>query len=137
MTFRQEQYADYKAHRPDMPEDLVEQLPYILRVCEALRVPVLRLPRYEADDIIGGLAKQAVEAGLQTVVVTNDKDLSQLVRDDEVLMLRMDKNGENLLNEDGVKAKYGVRPDQIEQVLAVLDHAQHEHLVVPHQLAEV
>ncbi len=123
MTFRQEQYADYKAHRPDMPEDLVAQLPYILRVCEALRVPVLRMPRYEADDIIGALAKQATEAGLQTVVVTNDKDLSQLVRDDEVLMLRMDKNGENLLNEDGVKAKYGVRPDQIVDWLGLMGDA--------------
>ena len=97
ITFRQEQYADYKAHRPDMPEDLVAQLPYILRVCEALRVPVLRIPRYEADDIIGALATQGAKAGLQAVVVTNDKDLSQLVRDDEVLMLRVDKNGENLL----------------------------------------
>src|SRR5215510_1897746 len=113
MTIRREKYADYKAHRPDMPEDLVAQLPYILRACEALRVPVVRLPRYEADDIIGALARQATEAGLQTVVVTNDKDLSQLVSDDQVLMLRVDKNGENLLNEAGVKAKYGVRPNQI------------------------
>jgi len=123
MTFRQEQYADYKAHRPDMPEDLVVQLPYILRVCEALRVPVLRMPRYEADDIIGALAKQATEGGLQTVVVTNDKDLSQLVRDDDVLMLRVDKNGENLLNEAGVKAKYGVRPDQIVDWLGLMGDA--------------
>jgi DNA polymerase-1 len=123
MTFRQEQYAAYKAHRPDMPEDLVAQLPYILRVCEALRVPVVRIPRYEADDIIGALAKQATEAGLQSVVVTNDKDLSQLVRDDEVLMLRVDKNGENLLNEDGVKAKYGVRPDQIIDWLGLMGDA--------------
>jgi DNA polymerase-1 len=123
MTFRQEQFADYKAHRPDMPEDLVAQLPFILRVCEALRVPVLRIPRYEADDIIGALARQATEAGLQTVVVTNDKDLSQLVRDDDVLMLRVDKNGENLLNEAGVKAKYGVRPDQIVDWLGLMGDA--------------
>jgi DNA polymerase-1 len=123
MTFRQEQYADYKAHRPEMPEDLVAQLPYILRVCEALRVPVLRIPRYEADDIIGTLAIQGAEAGLQTVVVTNDKDLSQLVRDDEVLMLRVDKNGENLLNEDGVKAKYGVGPEQIVDWLGLMGDA--------------
>lgn len=112
-TIRREKYADYKAHRPDMPEDLVAQLPFILRVCEALRVPVLRIPRYEADDIMGALAHQATEAGLQTVIVTNDKDLAQLVSDDDVLMLRVDKNGENLLNESGVKAKYGVRPNQI------------------------
>ncbi|HKQ80285.1 MAG TPA: DNA polymerase I [Blastocatellia bacterium] len=123
MTFRQEKYADYKAHRPDMPEDLVAQLPYILRVCDALRVPVVRMPRYEADDIIGALARQATGAGLQTVVVTNDKDLSQLVSDDEVLMLRVDKNGENLLNEAGVKAKYGVRPNQIVDWLGLMGDA--------------
>ncbi len=123
MTFRQEQYADYKAHRPDMPEDLVAQLPYILRVCEALRVPVIRMPRYEADDIIGALARQAAEAGLQSVVVTNDKDLAQLVRDDDVVVIRVDKNGENLLDEAGVKAKYGVRPDQIVDWLGLMGDA--------------
>lgn len=123
MTFRREQFADYKAHRPDMPEDLAAQLPYILRVCEALRVPVLRIPRYEADDIIGALAAQATDAGLQTVVVTNDKDLSQLVKDDDVRMLRVDKNGENLLNEAGVKAKYGVRPDQIIEWIGLMGDA--------------
>src|SRR5215468_2386557 len=123
MTIRREKYADYKAHRPDMPEDLAAQLPYILRACEALRVPVVRLPRYEADDIIGALARQATEAGLQTVVVTNDKDLSQLVSDDQVLMLRVDKNGENLLNEAGVKAKYGVRPNQIVDWIGLMGDA--------------
>lgn len=122
-TFRQEQFAAYKAHRPDMPEDLVAQLPYILRVCEALRVPVVRMPRYEADDIIGALSRQAAEAGLQTVIVTNDKDLAQLVRDDEVVVLRVDKNGESLLNESGVKAKYGVRSDQIVDWLGLMGDA--------------
>src|SRR5262249_53689330 len=86
-------------------------------------VPVLRIPRYEADDIIGALARQATEAGLQTVVVTNDKDLSQLVRDDEVVVLRVDKNGEILLNEAGVKAKYGVRPDQVVDWIGLMGDA--------------
>jgi DNA polymerase-1 len=122
-TFRQEQFAAYKAHRPDMPEDLVAQLPYILRVCEALRVPVVRIPRYEADDIMGALARQATEAGLQTVIVTNDKDMAQLVRDDDVVVLRVDKNGESLLNESGVKAKYGVRADQIVDWLGLMGDA--------------
>jgi DNA polymerase-1 len=122
-TIRRERYADYKAHRPDMPEDLVIQLPYINRVCEVLRVPVVRIPRYEADDIMGALAIQATKAGLQTVIVTNDKDLSQLVRDDEVVVLRVDKNGESLLNEAGVKAKYGVRPDQIVDWLGLMGDA--------------
>src|SRR5262245_27886430 len=123
MTIRREKYADYKAHRPDMPEDLAAQLPFILRVCEALRVPVLRIPRYEADDIIGALAHQATEAGLQTIVLTNDKDLSQLVRDDQVAVLRVDRNGESLLNEAGVKAKYGVRPDQIVDWIGLMGDA--------------
>ncbi len=119
-TFRQEQFADYKAHRPEMPEDLVAQLPYIIRVCDALRVPVVRIPRYEADDIMGTLARQATDAGLQTVIVTNDKDLSQLVRDPEVIVLRVDKQGENFLNEAGVKTKYGVQPDQIVDWLGLM-----------------
>jgi DNA polymerase-1 len=122
-TIRREKFADYKAHRPDMPEDLVVQLPYIDRVCEALRVPVLRLARYEADDIMGALAKQATEAGLHTFIVTNDKDLSQLVRDDEVAVLRVDRNGEVLLDEAGVKAKYGVRSDQIVDWLGLMGDA--------------
>src|SRR5215510_3835821 len=96
-TFRQEQFAAYKAHRPDMPEDLVVQLPYIDRVCAVLRVPVLKMPRYEADDIIG----------------TNDKDLAQLVCDPDVSMIRVEKTGETLLDEAGVKAKYGVSAHQI------------------------
>jgi DNA polymerase-1 len=123
MTIRRERYADYKAHRPDMPEDLAVQLPYIDRVCKALRVPVVRIPRYEADDIMGALARQATEAGLQTVIVTNDKDLSQLVRDDEVVVLRVDRNGEVLLDEAGVKVKYGVRPDQIVDWLGLMGDA--------------
>src|SRR6185436_835956 len=86
-TFRHEQFADYKAHRPDMPSDLVSQLPYMDRVCEALRVPMLKLPRYEADDIMGTLANKAAEQGLQAVLVTNDKDLCQLVRDPDITIL--------------------------------------------------
>ncbi|MGH9832663.1 MAG: DNA polymerase I [Blastocatellia bacterium] len=122
-TIRQEQFADYKAHRPEMPEDLVAQLPYIVRACDALRVPVVRIPRYEADDIMATLARQATEAGLQAVIVTNDKDLSQLVLDDDVVVLRVDKQGENWLNEAGVKVKYGVRPDQIVDWLGLMGDA--------------
>ena len=113
-TFRQERFEAYKSNRPEMPEDLVQQLPYIDRVCAALRVPIVKMPKYEADDILGTLAKQAAAEGLQTVIVTNDKDLSQLVRDPDVVVLRMEKNqGETLMDEAGVKAKFGVRADQI------------------------
>ena len=123
-TFRHERFETYKSNRPDMPEDLAVQLPYIDRVCEALRVPVVKLPRYEADDILGTLARQASLEGLQTVIVTNDKDLSQLVHDPDVVVLRVEKSmGETLLDEAGVKAKFGVRPDQIADWIGLMGDA--------------
>jgi DNA polymerase-1 len=122
-TFRQEQFAAYKAHRPDMPEDLVVQLPFIDRVCAALRVPVLKIPRYEADDILGTLATKAAANGLQTVIITNDKDLAQLVRDPDIVMIRVERNGETMLDEAGVIAKYGVRADQITDWLGLMGDA--------------
>jgi DNA polymerase I len=122
-TIRQEQFKDYKAHRPDMPEDLQVQLPYIERVCDALRVPVIKLARYEADDIMGTLARQAGEKGLQTIIVTNDKDLAQLVVDPDVQVLRVDKTGEAMLDEAGVKAKYGVKPNQIVDWIGLMGDA--------------
>ncbi len=122
-TVRQEQFEYYKAHRPDMPEDLQAQLPYIERVCDALRVPILKLARYEADDIIGTLARLAVEEGFKVIVVTNDKDLAQLVSDPDVTILRVDKTGEVLLDEAGVKTKYGVRPNQIVDWIGLMGDA--------------
>ena len=119
-TFRHETYEKYKSNRTEMPEDLVMQLPYIDRVCEALRVPVLRMPRYEADDIIGTLAQKAVKQGLEAVVVSNDKDLCQLVRDSEVIILKVDKNGEVWFDEAGVKQRLGVRPDQVVDLLGLM-----------------
>jgi DNA polymerase-1 len=120
-TFRQERFEAYKSNRPEMPEDLAQQLPYIDRVCAALRVPVVKMPKYEADDILGTLARQATAEGLQTVIVTNDKDLAQLVHDPDVVMLRVEKNmGETFLDEAGVKAKFGVRADQIVDWLGLM-----------------
>lgn len=119
-TFRHEQYEDYKANRAEMPDELVAQLPYILRVCEAFRVPVLRLPRYEADDLIGTLANEAAAAGVQAVVVTSDKDLCQLVRDPDIIILRESKAGEEWYDEAGVKERMGVRPDQIVDLLGLM-----------------
>ncbi len=121
ITFRREKYEAYKSNRPDMPEDLAQQLPYIDRVCAALRVPVIKMPKYEADDILGTLARQATAEGLQTVIVTNDKDLAQLIHDPDVVMLRVEKNlGETFLDEAGVKAKFGVRADQIVDWLGLM-----------------
>lgn len=123
-TFRHERFETYKSNRPDMPEDLALQLPYIDRVCEALRVPVIKMSRYEADDILGTLARKAALEGLQTIIVTNDKDLSQLVRDPDIVILRVEKSmGETLLDEAGVKAKFGVRPDQIADWIGLMGDA--------------
>src|SRR2546429_4292072 len=80
-TFRHETFEGYKAHRAEMPDDLSAQLPYIIRVCEAYNIPILNAPGFEADDVIGTLAVQAAEKGLQAVIVSNDKDMCQLVRD--------------------------------------------------------
>jgi DNA polymerase-1 len=119
-TFRHESYEQYKAHRTEMPDDLAAQLPYIQRVCEAFRVPILRLPRYEADDLIGTLANKAAKKGLQAVIVSTDKDLCQLVRDQEIIVLREGKNGEEWFDEEGVKKRLGVRPDQVVDLLGLM-----------------
>ncbi|MEP7338885.1 MAG: DNA polymerase I [Acidobacteriota bacterium] len=123
-TFRHEQFEKYKANRQPPPDDLAMQFPYVERVCQALRVPTLKMPRYEADDIIGTLAHKAAAAGLQTVIVTNDKDLSQLVHDPSIVVLRVERTGgETLMDEAGVKAKFGVRPDQIVDWLGLMGDA--------------
>ncbi|MFM8392721.1 MAG: DNA polymerase I, partial [Acidobacteriota bacterium] len=113
-TFRQEKFEQYKGHRKPMPEEMVTQLPYLDRLCEALRIPIIRLAKYEADDIMGTLAHQAAAVGVQTVLVTNDKDLAQLVEDPLIVMLRVEKSDggtkETFLDAAGVKDKYGVRP---------------------------
>ena len=87
-TFRHETFADYKANREAMPDDLSSQLPYIIRLCEAFNIPVINAPGYEADDVIGTLAKQIAEQKLQCVVVSNDKDMCQLVQDPYVVCMR-------------------------------------------------
>src|SRR5690606_2395490 len=84
-SFRRDLAADYKANRAPMPPDLVEQVPLVHEACEALGVPILSYERYEADDVLATLARRAVEAGLDAVIVTGDKDFFQLV-DDHVLV---------------------------------------------------
>ncbi len=80
-TFRSEMATDYKANRAPMPSDLAEQIPWVHDACEALGVPILTYERFEADDVIGTLAAQAVGAGFEVVIVTGDKDFFQLVHD--------------------------------------------------------
>lgn len=81
-TFRSESFADYKANRSEMPEDLGPQIPYVRKVLEALRIPILEFAKFEADDVIGALARRAEEGGqVDVVIVSSDKDMLQLVSD--------------------------------------------------------
>ena len=116
-TVRHEQYPEYKATRAPMPEDLVKQLPYIMRVCEVLRIPVLSCEKYEADDVIGTLARKAVKEGLEVVIVTIDKDMFQLVNDQVVVL---DTRSLNRLDPKKVEEKFGVPPQQVVDVLSLV-----------------
>lgn len=117
-TFRHEVFPEYKANRTEMPDDLALQIPYIHRVCEALGVPVLAISGYEADDVIGTLARRAAEQGMDVVIVSNDKDLCQLVSEN-IRILRADRQTYVYLDEKGVQERLGVRPDQVVDLLAL------------------
>ncbi len=106
-TFRDDWYAEYKAHRPPMPEDLVRQIEPLHQAVAALGWPLLMIDGVEADDVIGTLARQAAASGMRCVVSTGDKDLTQLVNAQVTLINTM--NNERL-DEAGVEAKFGVPP---------------------------
>jgi len=116
-TFRDDLYADYKAHRPPMPDDLIAQSGPMLELIEALGLPILRIDGVEADDVIGTLATQAQTQGMDVTVSTGDKDLAQLVNPHVKLINTMTNT---TLDEVGVIAKFGVRADQIVDYLALM-----------------
>lgn len=128
-TFRHESFAAYKSNRAEMPDELASQLPWIMRVCEVFRVPIINVPGYEADDVIGTLAVRAAERGIQAVIVSNDKDMCQLVRDPLIVCLR--QNPQNVkrrepvppvewCDEAWVKARFGVPPEKIPDLLGLM-----------------
>src|ERR1700758_1000949 len=78
-TFRDDLFDKYKAHRQPMPDEMFQQIPFVRRLCEALRLPILEFPGYEADDVIGTLARQARESDLDVWIVSNDKDMKRIV----------------------------------------------------------
>ncbi len=90
-THRVQEFAEYKANRTEMPPDLADQIPYVRRVLDAMRIPVLQFPGFEADDVIGTLARRVEGQGLDVVIVSSDKDMLQLV-DDHVSMLNPAKD---------------------------------------------
>jgi len=117
-TFRDELHAEYKANRAPMPSDLAEQVPLVREACEALGVPVLTSNRFEADDVIGTLAMQACQAGYDVAIVTGDKDFFQLVSDGVRVFNPRDEG--TWYDAAGVVQKFGVRPDQVVDVLALM-----------------
>jgi len=120
-TFRHEEYPDYKANRPEPPDDLIPQFPLVQEVTAAYNIPVLDREGWEADDLIGTLARQAVEAGFDVVIVASDKDLFQLVNDHVTVM---NPHKGNLMMDAGtVKEIFGVRPDQVIDALALMGDA--------------
>ena len=117
-TFRNELAADYKANRPPMPPDLAEQVPHVHEACAALGVPVLTHETFEADDVIGTLAGKAHTAGFDVAIVTGDKDFFQLVGDGVSVFNPRDPGA--WYDADGVQEKFGVRPGQVIDVLALM-----------------
>jgi DNA polymerase I len=116
-TFTEIEYKGYKANRKAMPEDLVQQVPYIRRALEAYRIPILEVVRFEADDVIGTLARKAAEASHLVYVVSSDKDMMQLVND-KVQILNPPKD--NLICDAAkVEELLGVPPERVIDVMAL------------------
>ncbi len=120
-THRMQEFAEYKANRSEMPPDLADQIPYVRRVLEAMRVPILHYPGFEADDVIGTLARRVEGQGLDVVIVSSDKDMLQLV-DDHVFMLNPAKD-DAWYDAAKVKEFMGVTPVQVADLLALMGDA--------------
>lgn len=116
-TFRDEMFAEYKAHRPPMPDELRSQIEPLHQMIHALGLPLLVVPGVEADDVIGTLAKQAAANGRDVLISTGDKDMAQLVSDKITLINTMNNT---VLGPQEVREKYGVGPDLIIDFLALM-----------------
>ena len=115
-TFRHERYHEYKANRPPMPDDLVQQLPWIRKVTEAFNIPVFEMQGYEADDLIGTLARRAETAGLDVVMVTGDKDFMQLVSERCTIW---DPMKDKHLDPASIREMFGLEPGQMIDVMGL------------------
>ncbi len=116
-TFRSEAFTEYKANRTEMPPDLGEQIPYIRKLLQALQIPILEFPKFEADDVIGALAWRQYPKPLEVVIVSSDKDMLQLVND-HVFMLNPMKDDE-WYDEAKVEEFMGVKASQVADLLAL------------------
>jgi DNA polymerase-1 len=121
-TFRHEMFKDYKAHRDETPEDIKKAVPYIKRLIAAYKIPVIDYPGFEADDVIGTLARKASERGFTTYMMTPDKDFAQLVSGNIFMMKPSRSGNESILwGVDDIKREFCVqRPEQVIDVLALM-----------------
>ncbi len=117
-TFRDKLFAEYKAQRPPMPEELAQQLPYVRKLCEALRLPILAEQGYEADDIIGTLALQASKRKLDILVITSDKDMLQLVGGPVRVLIPTKQD--LMVDAAKVEELLGVPPNKVVDVMALM-----------------
>ncbi len=115
-TVRDEKYEEYKANRAPMPEDLRPQIPWIRQAIEAHNIPILEMERYEADDVLGTLAKKAAAAGFEVMLVSSDKDLMQLV-DEKISLFHTGRD--KVYDPAGVEEDFGVAPHLVTEVLAL------------------
>jgi len=121
-TFRHDMYKDYKANRDETPEDIKKAVPYIKRLIEAYKIPIIDYPGFEADDVIGTLAKKASEKGFVTYMMTPDKDFAQLVSDN-IFMFKPSRSGNESVKwgVEEVKREFSVqRPEQVIDILALM-----------------
>src|SRR5260370_11825243 len=121
-TFRDKLFEKYKAQRPPIPDDMRVQLPYVRRLCEAMRLPILELQGYEADDVIGAIATQAARKNVEVLIISNDKDMMQLVNEG-VRILRTGSGGaksDGIVDKERVIEILGVPPEKVIDVMAVM-----------------
>ena len=118
-SFRREIFADYKANRPDTPEDIIASVPYIKRILDAMCIPILEVENYEADDVIGTLAHKALAEGYDVYMVTPDKDYGQLVRDNCRIYKQKNDNIE-IVGCGEIREQYGIAdPTLVRDILAI------------------
>jgi DNA polymerase-1 len=121
-TFRDKLFEKYKAQRQPMPDEMRVQLPFVRRLCEAMRLPVLELQGYEADDVIGAIATQASKQNVEVMIISNDKDMMQLVNGG-VRILRTGSGGAKsdvIVDKEKVKEILGVPPEKVIDVMALM-----------------
>ena len=120
-SFRRELYPEYKANRAETPEDIILSLPYVKRVLEAMCIPILEVPGFEADDVIGTLAMKGAEAGYEVYMVTPDKDYGQLVRENCKIYKQKGSEGQiEVVDREAIREKYGIDdPQLVRDILAI------------------